>query len=212
MGYGGVGLVRHGRTEGFPSGATAHHWAVIEGLRDSTPLVQVPNIIPECIFPVDWRGFSCSGSILAAPAPAAQSRGDAHAGRATVFATWTDPAERFRSPCAPRQAHSSLSARSARRVPRRAPGPYPACSTSAGVRYPSALRGRLFRFQTAMPRDSDRFRTAPARIGKSAHGPRVRSAARLGCWHSGLRWPRHALFALRASKGKRVRAQSVTLS
>ena len=30
------------------------------------------------------------------------------------------------------------------RVPRLAPGPYPACRTSAGVRFSSALRGRLF--------------------------------------------------------------------
>lgn len=39
--YGGVGLPGLGRTEDFPSGATAHLWAVIARLRDGTPPVQV---------------------------------------------------------------------------------------------------------------------------------------------------------------------------
>ena len=68
------------------------------------------------------------------------------------------------------------------------------------------------KIRTAIPRDSDRLQTAPARVRRTATSPGVRSAARLGRWHSGLRWPTHALFALRASEGRRAIAPSVTLS
>ena len=71
---------------------------------------RLPNPTPKCIFPVDWRGFCCSGSVVAVPVADLQSRVDSNAGRAAVFAPWTNHAGRFRSPFAPRQAHSSRAA------------------------------------------------------------------------------------------------------
>ena len=112
------------------------------------------NLIPECVFPADWRGFSCSGSILAVPAADAQSR-DSIAGRAPVFCAGRTLPDGFGVPARHARRTPLVQLACARRVPRLAPGPYPACSTSAGVRYPSALRGRLFRCPCTFATSSD---------------------------------------------------------
>ena len=82
---------------------------------------------------------------------------------------------------------------------------------SALLQQPSAYR-REVQIRIAILGGSNRRWTARIRNQRTTPSPGVRAAARLGRFRSGLRWPTHALLALRAAEGESVIGPSVTLS